>query len=93
MSPPLVALWPIACVLISTIALAGELVRDERRLWSDGSPRLVLSARDGSLLAMDASDKAGTHWVLDDRGWRGPEGLLERCRLWGFDPGAPRPGR
>jgi antitoxin component YwqK of YwqJK toxin-antitoxin module len=68
-------------------------LRGAQEWWSDGSPRLALTAHDGALRSLDLSDKGGRHWVLDDRGWRGPEELLERCVLWEFEPGAPRPER
>jgi len=69
----------------------GRLVRVEE-WWSDGSPRLVATAGSSGITSLDASDKRGKHWVLEDLVWRGPPELLEHCQIWKFDPEAPRVG-
>jgi len=70
----------------------GALAKAEE-WWSDGSPRLVMvPGSDGEVRALELRDKAGKTWGLTERGWRGPDELLDRCRLWKFDPDAPRIG-
>ena len=69
----------------------GEL-RQAKEWWSDGSPRLVLMLRGDELATLQLSDKGGTRWDWEeDRRWRGPEELLERCRVFEFDQRIPRP--
>jgi antitoxin component YwqK of YwqJK toxin-antitoxin module len=79
--------------------LRGSL-RGAEEWWKDGGVRLQAVFSTGGDEARVATlvlrDTAGQQWRYDrsgDRPWRGPEGALDACWLYRFDPEAPRPDR